>query len=138
MPTPASAPHLDPFSVVVLFATSFGVTGDAASILGAYSVILLSAFGGAAWSASGMPDLTRLGIFLHILLMMGLALVGTIPLAELISHVTNVEIRWLLAPLAILIAARPDWVLRTLRRWFNKRAGLDDEPMTPTAKEKLP
>lgn len=125
MTNPPPTTALDPFSVVVVFATSFGLTGDFASILAAYSVILLSALGGAAWSASGMHEMTRLGTLLHILLMMGLAIVATVPLAEMISRFFGVEIRWLLSPLAIVIAARPDWIIRGVKQWVAKRAGLD-------------
>ena len=124
---PHAPPNLDLFSVVVVFATSLGANGDIASILSAYGLIVVSAIGGAAWAATGLPGLTKAATLLHMLLMVGLALIGTVPLAELLARVSGVEVRWLLAPLAVLIAARPDWVIVAIGRWFSRK-GIDVGP----------
>lgn len=40
----------------------------------------------------------------------GLALIATVPLSELLAHWADMQPRWVLAPAAALIAARPDWL----------------------------
>lgn len=121
MTTPAS-PSLD--IVTVAIAVSSWVVGDqVAAIVGPYSVILLSALGGAAWSASTRPRSTRWQTIVHIILSVGLAVIATVPLAELLSRWWDLHARWTLAPAAVLIAARPAWVLEQLRALIAAAAG---------------
>ncbi len=127
--SPHTSPNLDIFSVVVVFATSLGANADAAAMLSAYGLIIVAACGGAGWAASGLALKTKSATVMHMLLMVGLALIGTVPLAELLARVSGIEMRWLLAPLAVLIAARPDWVILAIARWLSRR-GVDPAPPT--------
>lgn len=104
-------PSLDIVTVVIAIASWF-LGGDVAQIVGPYSVILLSSLGGAAWSASRLPPTSRRATMLHISLSIGLALIATVPLSELLANVAGLQARWTLAPAAVIIAARPDWVWR--------------------------
>jgi hypothetical protein len=105
--------------VTVAIAVAALVTGpDLAALIGPYSVILLAAVGGAAWSASSTPEGTRKATLTHMLAMVGLALIGTVPLAEALARFAGIEARWVFGPMAAVIAARPDWVVGWVRRWF--------------------
>jgi len=118
-PTP---PPLDIVTVAIAVASLiFGP--DVAALVGPYSVIVLAAIGGAAWSASSTPEATRRATLLHMLLMVGLALLGTVPLAEVLARLASIDARWALGPVAAVIAARPDWVIARLRRWFSRQEG---------------
>lgn len=108
-------PQLDIVSVVVVV-TSWVLGAEIASVVGPYTVILLSALGGAAWSAGRRAQRSRLAVVTHIVLSVGLALIATVPLSELIARWTDLQARWTLAPAATLIAARPDWVWQQVRR----------------------
>jgi hypothetical protein len=59
--------------------------------------------------------------------MVGLALIGTVPLAEFAAQLSGVNVRWMFAPVAVLIAARPDWVINRIRQLFDRRAGTSGE-----------
>lgn len=104
-------PPLDIVAVAIA-ALSWAIGAEAAAIVGPYSVIILSALGGAAWSASRGEPKGAGRTALQIVLAIGLALIATVPAAELIAHWLDVHERWTLAPAAAIIAARPEWVLR--------------------------
>lgn len=110
----ATPPSLDIITVSIVV-TSWVVSAEAAAIVGPYTVILLSALGGAAWSAGRKERHSRLATVVHILLSVGLALIATVPLSELIARWLGLQARWTLAPAAVLIAARPDWIWQLLR-----------------------
>jgi hypothetical protein len=115
-------PHLDIVTLMIVLSSAvFGP--DLAQAIGPYSVIILSAIGGAAWSATGIEQATRMRTLRHMATMVGLALIGAVPVAEILARVTDIEVRWTLGPVAAAIAARPDLVLGWLRRWFAKRTG---------------
>ena len=116
----ASTPPLDIVTVMIALAT-WVVGSEAAYYIGPYSVIIAGAVGGATWSASARPTENRWQTFRYVLWMIGLALISTIPLAEIIARYTDIAPRWMFAPLAVLIAARPDWVLRQVRRAIASR-----------------
>lgn len=125
---PTSVPALDIVAVVTVVATwAFG--GEIAQILGPYAVIILSALGGAAWSASRRrsderePPLNRrLGTVLHIVLSVGLALIATVPASELVAQWAGTKPSWMFGIVAALIAARPDWLWQRLRDLLMRRA----------------
>lgn len=110
-PTP---PSLDIVTVTIAV-TTWMVGAEVAAVIGPYAVILLSALGGAAWSATRRQQPTRAATLLHIALSVGLALIATVPAAELIARWTDLQSRWMLAPAAVLIAARPDVLWQWLR-----------------------
>ena len=112
-------PPLDIVTVAIAVA-SWMLGAEIAAIVGPYAVILLSALGGAAWSASRTPGRTRGGTVLHMVLGIGLALIATVPLSELLAHWADMQPRWVLAPAAALIAARPDWLWAQVRRRIDR------------------
>lgn len=121
---PAGTPPLDLVTVAIAVASALlGVS--AGTIAGTYSVIILCALGGACWSASnvdfGAPEYRRLRAGLHIALRVGLALVCTVPLSELVATAwPQLHVRWTLAPLAVIVAGQPRWALRLLRAAFER------------------
>ena len=128
----AAAPptSLDIVTVSIAVATWL-VGAEVAAVIGPYAVIVLSALGGAAWSASrreqppGLGMVGTLRTLLHILLSVGLALIATVPAAELIARWTDVQSRWMLGPAAVVIAARPDVLWRWLRAAVLRGAARD-------------
>ena len=110
-------PLLDLVSVAGAVATiAFGPAGV---IVGAYAVVILSALGGAAWSSASRPEDSRLGTLKHFALRVGLALLLTVALADVLQRYTGIEMRWTLGPLAALVAAKPEWVLRRISAAWN-------------------
>lgn len=110
-------PPLDIVTVsVAVFSFAFGPSGV---VLGAYAVIVLSALGGAAWSSASRAVSTRWATLQHVAFCVGLALLLTVPLAGWLQAHAGLEMRWTLGPIAALIAAKPDWVLRRIADAWN-------------------
>lgn len=121
-PTP---PPLDIVTVAIaLLSVFFGA--NIAVVLGPYAVILLAAIGGASWSLASRPATDTRPAVLHMLLMVGLALIGTVPLAEGVARLFGLEARWMFAPVSVVIAARPDWIISRLRSLLDRRTGNQD------------
>lgn len=116
----APATPLDIVTVSIALAT-WVVGAEVAQIVGPYSVIIAGAIGGATWSASSRPRESRGAALRYVLWMVGLALIATVPLAELIARWTEIAPRWMFAPIAVIVAARPDWVVRQARRLIEAR-----------------
>lgn len=116
MPAPIPPQHPLDIVTVAIAALSWAIGSEAAAIIGPYSVIILSALGGAAWAASRGEPRGAGRTALQIVLAIGLALIATVPTAEMISAWAGVQSKWTLAPAAALIAARPEWVVRYLMR----------------------
>lgn len=114
--TSSSPPDgIPPDAITVAIAIASWLLGpDVAEVVGAWSVILLSALGGAAWSVGQEVSMTRWAAVGHILLGMGLAIITTIPAAELLARYASLEPRWTLAIAAALIAARPKTAIRLI------------------------
>lgn len=108
---------------VMIAAATWAVGAEAAQIIGPYSVIILGAIGGATWSASSRQSENRWQALRYVLWMVGLALIATVPLAEIIARWTEIAPRWMFAPVAVVIAARPDWVIRQAKRFITSRSG---------------
>lgn len=128
-----SPPSLDIVSVAIVALTAvFGVN---AAVVGPYAVIFLAAIGGAAWSASNRPPDKRMPTLLHIALMVGLALITTVPIAELVGRWLSLDSRWMFAPIAVVISSRPEWVVATFKKLIERRidavASSADVPPTP-------
>lgn len=126
---PQTPPALDPVTVAVGLASfAFGPSGV---VVGAYAVIFLSALGGAAWSSASRPEASRWETFKHFGFRVGLALLLTVALADWLQRYTGLEMRWTLGPLACLIAAKPEWVLRRINAAWSAftrgRGGKGDE-----------
>jgi hypothetical protein len=120
MSTPT--PPLDIVTVMIAAAT-WAIGSEAAQYVGPYSVIILGAIGGATWSASSRQSESRWQALRYVLWMVGLALIATVPLAELIARWTEIAPRWIFAPVAVVVAARPDWVIRQAKRFITSRSG---------------
>jgi hypothetical protein len=76
-----------------------------AHAVGPYAVILLGAILGAAISAGLRPPDSRIGGATHMLIWVGLTVVLTVPASMVaVNYMPHVEVRWLLGPMAILIA----------------------------------
>ena len=111
-------PHA-PLDIVTVLITLFSaiLAPELANVLGPYVVIVLSALGGAAWSSTYGEASTRRSTALHIVLMVGLALIATVPLAEL--AVARRRAR----ALHLDALHRPLASAAELRRWFGRGAG---------------
>ena len=119
-PTPPPPPDL---VTVAISAASWIFGANASTAIGTYGIVIVFAVAGAAWSASGRPESERWAwaAFRHSVLMVMLALALAVPLAEALHNYVGLESRWTLAPIAALVAARPDWVigqLADLWRWW--------------------
>ena len=120
--TTPPTPQLDIVTVAVAAAT-WAVGSEMAQYIGPYSVIVLGAIGGATWSASSRQSESRLDSLKYVLWMVGLALIATVPLAKLVEHWTDIKQQWMFAPIAVVVAARPDWVARQVRRLVERAVG---------------
>ena len=103
------SPPIDIVTVVIALASAaFGP--ELAAYVGPYAVILLGALLGAAWSASRKEPGTRVSTLGHIALMVGWALMVTVPTALLAGKAFGWESKWLLGPVAVVIAGiGHDW-----------------------------
>jgi hypothetical protein len=108
---------------VAIEVTSKIIDSETAEIVGPYSVIIMGAVGGATWSASSRGGTTRWATFRYVCWMIGLALIVAVPLAAVISNWTEIAPRWMLAPVAVLVAARPDWIWGEITRFVDARRG---------------
>lgn len=118
-------PPLDIVTVAIALST-WALGAELAQYVGPYSIIFLGALGGATWSASSRENETRWQALRYVIWMVGLALIVTVPLAEMISRWSDVAAHWMFAPVAVVVAARPDWVVRQARRLWEARAPKGD------------
>jgi Ca2+/Na+ antiporter len=129
--TPTPPPQLDIVSVAILLAGAlFG--REVAQVAGPYGVILLASIGGAAWSAARQGERTRASTLRNMFLMVGLALLVTVPLAAVASSWVGIESRWLLGPVAAVIAGvGPEWFVGLIGRLVKRKVGLPAPEDTP-------
>jgi hypothetical protein len=133
-----SPPQLDPVNVAIALAALL-FNASTASLIGPYAVIFIGAMLGGTWSASGRPAGDRFGTFKYLLWMVSLAMLITVPTAELLAanlpSSWNVSSRALLGIVAALITGLgPDWVISLVRsaieRWA-RGSGSSNEPPPP-------
>ncbi len=124
-------PRLDPVSVVQVLAAMLVGAGPAA-YLGPYAVIAAGGAAGAFIALSRRPPERSLHAAAFVTVMTLMALLLTVSAAEVLRHYTSLEIRWTLAPLAMLIGgvgydwpAVGSWIVSAARRVFERRAGID-------------
>ena len=104
-----SPPPLDIVTVSVAIAGAF-FGAEVAAVIGPYAVIVLGALLGAAWSATRRDAETRTSALGHVVLMIGWALIVTVPLAIIGGQFFGLESKWLLGPVAVVIAGiGQDW-----------------------------
>lgn len=131
---PSQATQLDVVTLAVALAA--GVFGpELAAIVGPYAVIIIASALGAGWSASRIEVRTKWALVGHMAGMVGLALIVTVPLAEITAQELGYPLNWVMGPLAAGIGALgPDgiaflWregigaVLGNLRTWLAGRLG---------------
>lgn len=108
MTTPTQPP-IDVVTVAIALASAaFGP--QVAAIVGPYAVIFLGAVLGGAWSASRRDPEGRGSTIVHMLLMIGLAALITVPLASVASNYAELDLKWFLGPVAVVIAGiGHDW-----------------------------
>jgi len=140
------APQSSPLDIVTVSVVMAGLIFDPriAEIVGPYAVILLGAILGGALSASRRGAATRVETLGYMALVVILALLVTVPLAEVTAAhipVARVEPRVLFAPVAAIVAGIghdwPNvgrWVVGLVRgmveRWAGKPS--DQPPGGPT------
>jgi hypothetical protein len=123
------APPIDIVTVAIAIATAlFG--RDVAAVVGPYAVIVLGALLGAAWSASRREPSTPGSTLGHMVMMVGLALLVTVPIAAVAGQYAGLESKWLLGPVAVVIAgigqdwhAVASWAVGRVRALVDRRAG---------------
>jgi len=106
-------PPIDPVSVIVTLISIAGVDAMA-QVLGPYVVIAAAGLGGAGFGAMRWRKSTRWEVTLYVLGFSFMSLMLTVPLTELsmrfMPAAWHIEGRWLLAPMAALIAGiGHDW-----------------------------
>lgn len=107
--TAPAPPPIDIVTVAIAIATAmFGQ--EMAYIVGPYTVIVLGAALGGAWSASRREQGAGGGTLKHMVLVIGWALLITVPLAYLGEKHFGLEAKWLFGPVAVVIAGiGHDW-----------------------------
>lgn len=137
-----SPPQIDVVTLAV--AVSAGLFGpELAAVVAPYAVIIIASTLGAGWSAGRIAVKTRQAIVWHMLGMVGLALLVSVPLAEVVSLKVGYPVNWVLGPLAAGIGAvGPDglsWVVKEvaafaaglLKAWIARRAGIPPADTPP-------
>ncbi len=128
-------PPIDIVTVSVALATA--VFGSAAGqYVGPYAVIFLGAVLGSAWSASKRTPGTRIGTLTYMAILVGIALLITVPLAEAAGAWLGRDSRWLLGPVAALVGGVGErwgdvgtWAAGLARGVIERRAGArPDQP----------
>lgn len=108
-------PSLDIVSVAVGLAAGV-YSPQVAAIVGPYAVIILGSTLGASWSSSRIKTAGAGAVIRHIGGMVAVALLFTVPLAEIAAAQLGYPPNWVLGPLAAGIGALgPDglsWVIR--------------------------
>lgn len=131
----AQTPPIDPVTVAITLASAmFGP--PLAAIVGTYAVIVIGAIAGSAWSASGRPPAaSRVSTLGYIALFVTLALLVTVPGAELLARYIKLDPSWVMGPLAAFIGGVGDkWpalIQWALRRRFGDSAPPPTPPATP-------
>jgi hypothetical protein len=118
MPMPPNSQPLDIVTVAVaLAALMFG--RDVAAVVGPYSVIVLGAVLGGAWSASRRPPTSKLGTLLYMMAVVTLSLLITVPMAEIAAVYTRTtDPRVLFGPVSALISGVGDkWPVLISQAW---------------------
>lgn len=102
-------PHPDIVTVAIAVATAlFGP--QMGEIAGPYGVILLGACLGGAWATTRRPESGAVSSLLYMAGVVGIALLVTVPLSELVASHWGLESRWTLGPVAAIVGGiGHDW-----------------------------
>jgi len=117
-------------SLVIFFAAVLGAifNPEMAAVLAPYLLMLFGALVGAAWGLKRRASSDRKGAFMFVMLMLGTALIFTMPFAVYLQRYTGENTaQWMLAPIALLIGAVGEswpnvgvWLAGLLKRWLLK------------------
>lgn len=132
-------PHTDyPPNLLVLFTALLTLlfSPTLSAVLAPYAVILAGALLGTAWGLKRRTATAPGGVWSFTALMLGTALIFTMPAAVYLQRYIGPEsFRGLLAPVAFLIAAVGDdwprvgaWAVALGRRIISRKAGTEDQP----------
>ena len=115
-------PNLDPVAVLILFATAV-FSPAVAAVVGPYLVILGASTLGAYFRLGQRPSSTRAAGLRFFLAVNCAAILFTVPLAVVANkYVPNVEVNWLLGPMAFGIGLIGDrWP--QIGQWVARKAG---------------
>lgn len=102
MTPPNSVPALDIVSVAIAVAAAL-FTADTAGYIGPYFVIMIAAVLGGFWSAVNQPPGARLGVLGVLVGTLALALLITVPIAEVASQRFGNHLHAWLAPVALVV-----------------------------------
>lgn len=125
----------EPADLLVLFTAILALmfSPQLAAVLAPYAVIILGALLGTGWGLKRRTPTTRGAAWGFIFLMLGTALVFTMPAAAYLQRYWPGSYQWVLAPLAAVIAAIGEdwpavgtWAISMGRRMIGRRTG--DEP----------
>lgn len=119
------APWPTDLVTLVIALLSGWMANDVATTLGPYLVIVASALLSAAVATSGGDYNSAGKVVRSMVSRVGLAVVGTVPLAIGLTKLIGLDIQWLLAPVAVLIAADPKLVWSELRARFQPQRADD-------------
>lgn len=120
---PNPPPALDIVSVAVGLAAGV-YSPQAAAIIGPYAVIILGSTLGASWSSSRIKTAGAFVVVRHIAGMVAVALLVTVPLAEIAAAQLGYPPNWVLGPLATGIGALgPDGLSWLIREGFAAAKG---------------
>lgn len=113
---------------------------DIARFVGPYSVIFIGAFLGASWSATRIELIGRWSVVKYLAAMVTLALMVTVPIAEVVSVQSGYPVNYWFGPVATGIGSLgPDGIRKSYRLtlgWVIRRLGLKADDATPRASEK--
>jgi hypothetical protein len=126
----------DPPTLLVLLTALLTLVFSPAlsAILAPYAVILAGALIGTGWGLIRRPADAALGPWGFVVLMVGTALIFTMPAAVWVQRYTGANTyQWLLAPLAAVIGAVGNdwprvgaWVAETVRTIILRKNGVDE------------
>jgi len=125
-------------SLIILLVAALGYifSPAMAAVLAPYLLMLFGALVGAAWGLKRRASSDRKGAFMFVLLMLGTALIFTMPFAVYLQKYTGENtVQWLLAPIALLIGAVGEswpnvgvWLVGLLKRWLLSWAKRNADP----------
>lgn len=117
-----SGTKLDIVSVMTVVA-GWALSPEAAAIVGPYTVIFLAALFGAVYAVANKPRASKSNTCLEITWRLLLAVSSTVVVAEITAAMFGINAALIFVPVAVLLAVRPDWVIKTIREKWDSRTG---------------
>lgn len=109
MTPPPTPPNIDIVTLAIALAAVL-FSRETSEVVGPYAVILFCALLGAGWSASRRTQNRTGSTLFYMLGIVGLAVVITVPAAQIVAEHWGLERRWTLGPVALVIGGiGRDW-----------------------------